>query len=74
MKQGNSYIVETYDKQTNTIVHTMVVENGEYIQSDYEDQMALLNSEPGRYKRNIIPLQPDDIKYNSAPERSKNNE
>ena len=58
MKQ-RSYVVETYDKQTNTIVHTMVVENGEYIQSDYEDQMAILNSEPARYRRNIIPLWED---------------
>ena len=74
MKQGNNYIVETYDKQTKTIVHTMVVENGEYIQSDYDTQLAILNSEPGRYKRSIIPLPLDDVKYNSAPERSKNNE
>ena len=74
MKQGNNYVVETYDTRTNTIVHTMVVENGEYIQSDYDEQLALLNSEPGRYKRNIIPLQPDDIKSYSAPERLKNNE
>ena len=75
MKQlKGSYIVETYDTKTNAIVHTMIVKNGEYVQSDYDTMVEILESEPGKYKRNIWVDYSDCARSYSAPERSKNNE
>ena len=66
MKQKWDYVVETYDKLTNTIAHTMEVKSGEYIQSDYDTQLAIIDSAPARYSRTIVPLYLDCAKSYSA--------
>lgn len=73
MKQmkHNTYYVEVFDKVSKRTVHSMLVDEGEFNENEFQEQLDIMDSNPDRYKRITIPvyeyIDPDGVVHTSAP-------